>query len=157
MAARVSVLPVAASKWTPTSRRYAHHERDIQSRPFLANGSRHEIHDDTSEWPFELRALDRWAEPFPRVLHPRSDRAKITPMAESVAASEPEPRDSPLGDAVLDAMRGGLRVFGGIVQMAAGITRVLAIAVLKAAAAAEKAVETTEGEAKPVPHGDPAD
>ena len=76
-------------------------------------------------------------------------------MAESVAASEPEPRDSPLGDAVLDAMRGGLRVFGGIVQMAAGITRVLAIAVLKAAAAAEKAVETTEGEAKPVPHGDP--
>ena len=34
-----------------------------------------------------------------------------------------------------------LRILGGTVQMAAGITRLLAIAVLKAAAAAEKAVE----------------
>jgi hypothetical protein len=34
------------------------------------------------------------------------------------------------------------------VQMAAGMTRMLAIAVLKAAAAAEHAVETTEDEEK---------
>ena len=61
-----------------------------------------------------------------------------------MAASEPEPRESPLGDAVLDTMRGALRIFGGMVQMAAGITRLLAVAVLKAAAAAEDAVEATE-------------
>ena len=79
-------------------------------------------------------------------------------MAESVAASEPEPRESPLGDAALDAMRGALRIFGGMVQMAAGITRLLAVAALKAAAAAAEAVETTEeDEAKPVRHGEPAD
>lgn len=41
-------------------------------------------------------------------------------------------------------MRGALRIFGGMVQMAAGITRLLAVAVLKAAAAAEDAVEATE-------------
>jgi hypothetical protein len=62
--------------------------------------------------------------------------------------NEPEPQDSQLGEAVLDAMRGALRVLGGMVQMAAGMTRMLAIAVLKAAAAAEHAVETTEDEEK---------
>ena len=42
---------------------------------------------------------------------------------------------------------------GALVQMAAGMTRLLAVAVLKAAAAAENAVETTEDEeiAKPKP------
>ena len=71
--------------------------------------------------------------------------------------NEPEPQDSQMGEAVLDAMRGALRVLGGMVQMAAGMTRMLAIAVLKAAAAAEHAVETTEdeekarSEAKPTP------
>ena len=71
--------------------------------------------------------------------------------------NEPEPQDSQMGEAVLDAMRGALRVLGGMVQMAAGMTRMLAIAVLKAAAAAEHAVETTEdkekarSEAKPKP------
>ena len=62
--------------------------------------------------------------------------------------NEPEPQDSQMGEAVIDAMRGALRVLGGMVQMAAGMTRMLAIAVLKAAAAAEHAVETTEDEEK---------
>lgn len=58
-----------------------------------------------------------------------------------------------MGDAVLDAMRGALRILGGMVQMAAGMTRVLAVAVLKAATAAEHAVETSEDEeeARPKP------
>jgi hypothetical protein len=62
--------------------------------------------------------------------------------------NEPEPQDSQMGEAVLDAMRGALRVLGGMVQMTAGMTKMLAIAVLKAAAAAEHAVETTEDEEK---------
>ena len=62
--------------------------------------------------------------------------------------NEPEPQDSQMGEAVLDAMRGALRLLGGMVQMAAGMTRVMAIAVLKAAAAAEHAVEKTEDEEK---------
>ena len=70
-----------------------------------------------------------------------------------MAQSEAEPRGSQIGDAVLDAMRGALRILGGMVQMAAGMTRLLAVAVLKAAAAAENAVETTEDEesTKPKP------
>jgi hypothetical protein len=63
-----------------------------------------------------------------------------------MAQSEPEPQESQMGDAVLDAMRGALRILGGIVQMATGMTRLLAVAVLKAAAAAEHAVEATEDE-----------
>jgi hypothetical protein len=78
-------------------------------------------------------------------------------MGGTVAESEPEPRESLLGDAVLDAMRGALRIVGGMVQMAAGITRLLAVAVLKAAAVAEEAVKATEeDEEKPGPHGEPA-
>jgi hypothetical protein len=71
--------------------------------------------------------------------------------------SEPEPQESQMGDAVLDAMRGALRILGGIVQMATGMTRLLAVAVLKAAAAAEHAVETTEDEesARPKPKPKP--
>ena len=69
-----------------------------------------------------------------------------------MAQGEPEPSESQLGDAVLDAMRGGLRILGGIVQVAAGMTRLLAVALLKAAAAAEKVVEATaEDEEKPEP------
>jgi hypothetical protein len=79
------------------------------------------------------------------------------PMGGMVAENEPEPPESPLGDAVLDAMRGALRIVGGMVQMAAGITKLLAVAVLKAAAAAEEAVKATEeDEEKPEPHGEPA-
>jgi hypothetical protein len=71
-----------------------------------------------------------------------------------MAHGEPDPSESQLGDAVLDAVRGGLRILGGMVQVAAGITRFLAVAVLKAAAAAEKIVEASakdEGEPEPQP------
>jgi hypothetical protein len=70
-----------------------------------------------------------------------------------MAQGEPEPQESQMGGAVLDAMRGALRILGGIVQMATGMTRLLAVAVLKAAAAAEHAVEATDDEesAKPKP------
>jgi hypothetical protein len=69
-----------------------------------------------------------------------------------VAEDEPEPPESRLGDAVLDAMRGGLRILGGMVQMAAGITRFVALAALKAAAAVADSVEAAEAdEDKPAP------
>ena len=68
-----------------------------------------------------------------------------------MAQGEPEPQQSQLGDAVLDAMRGALRILGGMVQMAAGITRLLAVAALKAAAAAADAVEADEGRPEPEP------
>ena len=69
-----------------------------------------------------------------------------------MAQNEPEPQESQMGDAVVDAMRGALRILGGMVQMAAGMTRLLAVAVLKAAAAAEHAMETAEDEeARPKP------
>jgi hypothetical protein len=63
-----------------------------------------------------------------------------------MAQSEPEPQESQLGDALLDAVRGSLRILGGMVQMAAAMTRVFAIAVLKAATEAEKAVQASEDE-----------
>jgi hypothetical protein len=44
-------------------------------------------------------------------------------MAETVSDSDPEPQESQLGDAVLDALRGGLRILGGMVQLAAGTIR----------------------------------
>lgn len=75
-------------------------------------------------------------------------------MDDRAAEGEPEPRESPIGDAVLDAMRGALRIFGGMVQMAAGITRLLAIAALKAAAAAADAVEAAEADEEK-PEGEP--
>ena len=75
-----------------------------------------------------------------------------------MAQGEPEPQDSQLGDALIDAARGALRILGGMVQLAAGITRVLAVGVLKATTAAEKAVEASEederksdSEPKPTP------
>lgn len=61
-----------------------------------------------------------------------------------MAQGESEPQESQLGDALLDAVRGALRILGGMVQMTAAVTRVLAVAVLKAATAAEKAVEASE-------------
>jgi hypothetical protein len=69
--------------------------------------------------------------------------------------SEPEPQESQIGDAVVGAMRGAFRILGGMVQMAAGMTRLLAVAVLKAAAAAEHAVETTEDEEEASPKPKP--
>ena len=76
-------------------------------------------------------------------------------MSGTVAEREPEPGGSQLGDAVLDAMRGALRILGGMVQMAAGITRLVAVAALRAAEAAADAVEAAEAdedEPEPKPH-----
>jgi len=74
-----------------------------------------------------------------------------------MAQSEPEPQEFQMGDAALEAMRGALRILGGMAQMAAGMTRLVAVAVLKATAAAEHAVETTEDEeeARPKPKPKP--
>jgi 2-methylcitrate dehydratase PrpD len=75
-----------------------------------------------------------------------------------VAQSEREPEQSQIGDAVLDTMRGAMRILGGVVKMAAGMTRLFAVAVLKAAAAAERAVEASEvDEEKPAPKPKPRD
>jgi hypothetical protein len=60
-------------------------------------------------------------------------------------------RQTQLGDAVLDAVRGGIRILGGVVQLAAGVTRLLAVAALKAADAVQEAVEATEDGEKPKP------
>lgn len=64
---------------------------------------------------------------------------------------ESEARESQLGDAVLDALRGALHIVGGMVQMAAGITRLLATTALKAATAVEEAVEATKEDEEPKP------
>ena len=61
-----------------------------------------------------------------------------------MAQREPGPPEYRLGDAVLETMRGALRILGGTVQMAVGMTRMLAGAVLKVAAVAEKAVRASE-------------
>ena len=63
-----------------------------------------------------------------------------------MAQREPGPPEYRLGDAVLETMRGALRILGGTVQMAVGMTRMLAGAVLKVAAVAEKAVRASEDE-----------
>jgi hypothetical protein len=47
---------------------------------------------------------------------------------------------------VLQALHGALRIVGGMVQVAAGITRLLAVTALKAAEAVQGAVEATENE-----------
>ena len=76
-------------------------------------------------------------------------------MSGTVVEREPEPQGSKLGDAVLDTMRGALRILGGMVQMAAGVTRLFAVAALKAAQAASDAVEAAEAdedELEPKPH-----
>jgi hypothetical protein len=72
--------------------------------------------------------------------------------------TDPEPRRHQLSDAVLTTMRGGWRILGGMVQMAAGITKLIVVTAIKAAAAVEEAVEATEGdqeEAKPEPEPKP--
>jgi hypothetical protein len=67
------------------------------------------------------------------------------------AVTEPQPRQPQLNDAVLSVVRGGLRILGGMVQMAAGITRLLAVTALKAAEAVAEAVETAEDAEEPKP------
>ena len=53
---------------------------------------------------------------------------------------------SQLGKAVLDALHGALHIVGGMVQVAAGITRFLAITAIKAADAVEQAATAAEDE-----------
>lgn len=60
--------------------------------------------------------------------------------------TDPESRRSQLNDAILSTVRGGFRIVGGMVQMAAGITRLVAVTAIKAAAAVEGAVGATERE-----------
>jgi hypothetical protein len=62
--------------------------------------------------------------------------------------TDPEPRRSQLTDAIFTTVRGGFRILGGIVEMAAGITKVVAVTVIKAASAAEAAIEGTEGDGR---------
>ena len=60
--------------------------------------------------------------------------------------TDPESRRSQLNDAILSTVRGGFRVLGGMVQMAAGITRVVAVTAMRAASAVEGAVGATESD-----------
>jgi hypothetical protein len=60
--------------------------------------------------------------------------------------TEPEHRRSQLNDAILSTVRGGFRILGGMVQMAAGITRLVAVTAIKAAEAVEGAVGATESD-----------
>ena len=57
-----------------------------------------------------------------------------------------QPRRSQLNDAILSTVRGSFRIIGGMVQMAAGITRLVAVTAIKAAEAVEGAVGATESE-----------
>ena len=56
------------------------------------------------------------------------------------------PSWSQLNDAILITIRGGLHILGGMVQMAAGVTRLLAVTAIKAVEAAEAVVEATEAD-----------
>ncbi len=51
---------------------------------------------------------------------------------------------SQLNDAVLSTVRGGMRILGGMVQVAAGVTKLLAVTAIKAVEAAEAVVEATK-------------
>ena len=54
------------------------------------------------------------------------------------------PSRSQLSDAILSTVRGSLRILGGMVQVAAGVTRLLAVTAIKAVEAAEAIVEAAE-------------
>ena len=72
--------------------------------------------------------------------------------------TDPEEARSQLTDAIFTTVRGGFRILGGMVQMAAGITRVVAVTVLKVASAAEEVVVGTDGdgwEPEPEPTAEP--
>ena len=66
--------------------------------------------------------------------------------------TDPTPAGSQVSGAVLSAVRGGLRILGGMVQVAAGVTKLLAVTALNAAEAAEAVVQAAsadEEESKP--------
>ena len=58
--------------------------------------------------------------------------------------ADPASLRSQLSDAIFSTVHGGLRILGGMVQVAAGVTRLLAITAIKAVEAAEAIVEATE-------------
>jgi hypothetical protein len=58
--------------------------------------------------------------------------------------TDPAPSRSQLNDAILSTVRGGLRILGGLVQVATGVTRLLAVTAIKAVEAAEAIVEATD-------------
>ncbi len=70
--------------------------------------------------------------------------------------TDPEPLRSQVKDAILSTMRGGVRILAGMVEVAAGVTRLLADTAIKAVEAVEAVVEATEvdeeeSEPKPKP------
>ena len=72
--------------------------------------------------------------------------------------TDPAPKRSQANDAILSTVRGGLRILGGMVQVAAGVTRLLAVTAIKAVEAAEAVVEATEvdeEEPEPTPEPEP--
>ncbi len=70
--------------------------------------------------------------------------------------TDPAPKRSQLNDAILSTIRGGLRIFGGMVQVAAGVTRLLAVTAIKAVEAAEAIVEAAEvDDEEPDPPSEP--
>lgn len=75
-------------------------------------------------------------------------------MGGTVAEPEPE-RESPFGDAVQDVLQGTGRMIGGFVQVMAGITRLMLVAVVKADEANQQALEATQEEEKPKPKRTP--
>jgi hypothetical protein len=69
--------------------------------------------------------------------------------------TDPELR-SQVNDAILSSVRGGLRILGGIVEVAAGVTRLLVDTAIKAVEAAEDAVGATDVvEDQPEPESKP--
>jgi len=60
--------------------------------------------------------------------------------------TDPEHRRSQLNDAILSTVRGGFRIVGGMVQVAAGITRLVAVTAIKAASAVEGVVGATDSD-----------
>jgi hypothetical protein len=58
--------------------------------------------------------------------------------------TDPASLRSEVNDAVMSTVRGGLRVLGGMVEIAAGATRLLIDTAIKAVEAAEGAVKSTE-------------
>jgi hypothetical protein len=65
---------------------------------------------------------------------------------------------SQLNDAILGTVRGGIRILGGMVQVVAGVTKLLAVTAIKAVEAAEAVVEATKEdgeESEPKPKQEP--
>ena len=60
--------------------------------------------------------------------------------------TDPDALRSQARDAILFTIRGGLRIFGGMVEVAAGVTTLLVDMTVKAIEAAEAAVEAAEAE-----------